>query len=76
MGGLVLIPCILLFDKQEKGEAKWEKKEDSKTLLIGGICCGLALCATNAIPHINAVNTNKIMLFILNFFICFFHPFF
>ena len=33
MGGLVLIPCILFFDKQEKGKAKREKKEDSKTLL-------------------------------------------
>ena len=52
MGGLVLIPCILFFDKQEKGEAKREKKEDSKTLLIGGICCGLALCIASNLQQI------------------------
>lgn len=52
MGGLVLIPCILFFDKQEKGKAKREKKEDSKTLLIGGICCGLALCIASNLQQI------------------------
>ena len=52
MGGLVLIPCILFFDKHEKGEAKREKKEDSKTLVIGGICCGLALCIASNLQQI------------------------
>lgn len=52
MGGLVLIPCILFFDKREKGEAKQEKKEDTKTLLIGGICCGLALCIASNLQQI------------------------
>lgn len=52
MGGLVLIPYILFFDKREKGEAKQEKKEDAKTLLIGGICCGLALCIASNLQQI------------------------
>lgn len=52
MGGLVLIPCILFFDKREKGEAKQGKKEDTKTLLIGGICCGLALCIASNLQQI------------------------
>lgn len=52
MGGLVLIPCILFFDKREKGKAKQEKKEDTKTLLIGGICCGLALCIASNLQQI------------------------
>ena len=42
----------MFFDKQEKGEAKREKKEDSKTLLIGGICCGLALCIASNLQQI------------------------
>ncbi len=48
IGAIVLIPVILFLDKQKKrelGEEKFlEQKGDRKTLIIGGICCGLMLC--------------------------------
>ncbi len=48
IGALVLVPVILFLDKQkekELGEEKFlEQKGDKKTLLIGGICCGVMLC--------------------------------
>ena len=45
MGGVVLLPCIWFFDRKNK-----RKEQDPvipgarKTLIIGGICCGVALC--------------------------------
>lgn len=51
IGGIVLIPCIGFLNKWKHKERTVEKaanKENKKTLLIGGICCGIALClATN-----------------------------
>ena len=44
VGALSLIPVILIMGRSRKGETK-EKAPFDKTLLIGGICCGLALCA-------------------------------
>lgn len=48
IGGLVLIPVILLLDKKKKkelGEAEFiRQKGDQKTLLMGGLCCGMMLC--------------------------------
>ncbi len=49
VGGLVLIPVIYLFkainkeDKQKQMSAE-EAAAEKKTLLIGGICCGIVLC--------------------------------
>ncbi len=49
VGGLVLIPVIYLFkainkeDKQKQMSAE-EVAAEKKTLLIGGICCGIVLC--------------------------------
>lgn len=48
LGALVLIPCMFLLDRingnAEKEEPKKEPME-RKTLIIGGICCGVALFA-------------------------------
>lgn len=40
IGFLVLIPVILIMGKRETGETK---KSDRRTLLVGGILCGVAL---------------------------------
>ena len=40
IGGMVLLPCILLLGKWKKGFA-------TKVEWIGGICCGIALCVAN-----------------------------
>ena len=48
IGAFVLIPVIYFLDNQKKkelGEEKYlEQKSDSKTLLLGGVCCGVMLC--------------------------------
>lgn len=46
LGTIVLIPVVILMNKFKSPEKK--ALEDKKTTIIGGICCGLALClATN-----------------------------
>lgn len=52
IGGLVLIPVIYLFKALNKDDDSEEKSEDElrtekKTLVIGGICCGIALCVAS-----------------------------
>lgn len=44
IGGLVLLPCIGLLNKLNGKETHQEDKEDKRTLLIGGGCCGILLC--------------------------------
>ena len=48
IGAVVLLPVIYFLDVQKKkelGEEKFlEQKDDKKTLLLGGICCGVMLC--------------------------------
>ncbi|MGC2873422.1 DMT family transporter [Ihubacter sp. rT4E-8] len=57
IGGLVLIPVIFLFKKFSKEEessaqkTEDEKSAEKKTLLIGGIVCGLVLCAASTLQQ-------------------------
>ena len=48
IGAVVLIPVILFLDRQRKkelGEEEFLKQRgDGKTLILGGICCGIMLC--------------------------------
>ena len=44
MGGLVLIPVILVLKKKKETGAENQEKEDKKTLWTGGIACGVILC--------------------------------
>ena len=45
IGGLVLIPVILLFgEKKDAGKAAEVTRKERRTLLLGGVCCGTALC--------------------------------
>lgn len=44
LGGLVLIPVILVLKKKKETGAENQKKEDKKTLWMGGIACGVILC--------------------------------
>lgn len=56
LGGLVLIPCIFFLKREKKAEAEKvseeEKKAQRKTLLVGGICCGVALCLASNFQQI------------------------
>lgn len=57
IGGIVLIPVILVLDKMssKKNEAapqtEAEKAAAKKTLIIGGICCGLALFVASTLQQ-------------------------
>lgn len=44
LGALVLVPCIFLMNKSRRSERKEISKEDRKTLVTGGILCGILLC--------------------------------
>lgn len=46
IGGIVLLPCIALLKKVNGGQDKaaTEKKADQKTLILGGVICGILLC--------------------------------
>lgn len=46
LGTAVILPVIFVSDliRKKKGEIKRSDKKEKKTLLIGGICCGAALC--------------------------------
>lgn len=44
LGGLVLIPVILVLKKKKETGAENQEKGDKKTLWAGGIACGVILC--------------------------------
>ncbi len=50
IGGVVLIPCIYLL-QMIQGSQK-ERKEEKRTLVIGGICCGICLCFASNLQQI------------------------
>lgn len=52
VGAFALIPVILIMGRNRK------KERPDKTLLIGGICCGLALCAAGNIQQIGLYYTS------------------
>ncbi|MGN0505902.1 MAG: DMT family transporter [Lachnospiraceae bacterium] len=56
LGGLVLLPAALSVSAGEKGREKQTGKE-RKTLLIGGICCGLLLCIATNLQQIGIMST-------------------
>ena len=43
IGAAVLVPVIFLMDRLEGKNGKREKKGGGKTLLLGGVGCGMAL---------------------------------
>lgn len=43
VGGVALIPVILFFNSRKTTEQRQAEKANRKTLVIGGICCGIAL---------------------------------
>lgn len=57
IGGLVLLPCIALLNRgsgqtKQNTESEQEKKEGRRQLILGGICCGLALCFASCFQQI------------------------
>ncbi len=62
IGGTVLIPCIMLMKKiNGKAQAdvlsEEEKKQRTKTGIIGGICCGIALFVASSFQQYGVLYT-------------------
>lgn len=57
IGALFLIPCIALLDKLKEKENKTadtdipSEPQDKKTLIIGGICCGIAIAIASTLQQ-------------------------
>ena len=56
IGALVLIPCIFLLNKinpqEKKNLTEAEKKTEKKTLITGGICCGILLALASSFQQL------------------------
>ena len=58
IGGIFLIPCICFLDKWRakndgaERQKKADRKEEKKNVILGGICCGLALCVASNLQQI------------------------
>ncbi len=60
IGAAVLVPCIPLLkklQKKEEGQEEIHKKEDKKTLLRGGICCGVILAVASSFQQFGLLYT-------------------
>lgn len=52
LGGIVLIPVIAILDKINPSRKKPVTKEEKKTLLVGGVCCGTALFLASSFQQV------------------------
>ena len=52
VGGFVLIPVIFLMDMLRKKEGGTAPKGDRRTLILGGVLCGTALCIASVFQQI------------------------
>lgn len=64
MGGIVLIPVLLLFKRNGRKKSQEQVAEvagagigSRKDLIVGGVCCGLALAAGSSLQQIGLVYT-------------------
>lgn len=55
MGSIVLLPLVLY--RRKKDKEKQVKRADLKTTLIGGCCCGLALCSAALLQQFGIMYT-------------------
>ena len=52
VGGVALIPVIFFFDRFKTAEKKAEEAANKKVLLLGGVCCGLALGVASCLQQV------------------------
>lgn len=50
LGGVVLLPLVY-FRQKKRGEEGKKEKGQRKTALLGGLCCGLALCIASCLQQ-------------------------
>lgn len=58
IGGLVLIPLVVILGKKNRSEKTAEEaKEYKKNTVIGGICCGICLCVASNFQQFGIMHT-------------------
>lgn len=57
IGGLVLIPCIAALDRVQARRGEPRVRGKLSQLLLGGVCCGLALCVASNLQQIGIAYT-------------------
>lgn len=55
LGGLILIPCMFILNYIEPRKQKTEEK---RILILGGICCGVALFAGSTLQQLGIMETS------------------
>ena len=81
LGGLVLIPVILVLKKKKETGAENQEKEDKKTLWTGGIACGVILCIASNLQQFGIMEASVgksgfftalyiVMIPVIGIFIC------
>lgn len=62
IGGIVLIPGMIFLNKVNppSQEEKKRQHENKKSLIIGGICCGCALCVASCLQQIGIMMTDSV----------------
>lgn len=61
LGGIVLLPVIGIFSVSGKGrsvKAEGSVWKRNRLLIIGGICCGIALCVASNLQQIGIITTS------------------
>jgi len=58
IGGMVLIPPVLIMGRKNRADKKTEEaKEYKKNTVIGGICCGICLCEASCFQQFGIMHT-------------------
>lgn len=57
IGGLVLIPCIAVMERVQDSRGERRDRGSLRELLLGGFCCGLALCVASNLQQIGIAYT-------------------
>ena len=52
IGGVVLLPVIAILDKTGLSAEKPETKAEKKTLLLGGLCCGICVALASILQQV------------------------
>ncbi|HIY06410.1 MAG TPA: DMT family transporter [Candidatus Evtepia faecigallinarum] len=52
VGGVALIPVILFFNRRKSPQRRQAERANRKTLLLGGVCCGLALGVASCLQQV------------------------
>ncbi len=52
VGGVALIPVILFFNRRKSPQRRQTERANRKTLLLGGVCCGLALGVASCLQQV------------------------